>query len=660
MFNEVINDKDRNIIFFDIFDTIVSRKMEPEYLKKVWSVNIVKTFELSLTSVELYGLRNKIESELGLENHNMGNDYEFTYVSMIKSIYEELNEDIDYNLFLKKCVDTEIELESNVLYVNDDIIDLIRNLKKKNKKIYAVSDMYLSKDMLLEIFKRLNIFNMIDDIFVSCEYLKNKKSGELYKIVLKKLNVDASQVYMIGDNSLGDYEIPNSIGIKSVLLDRKEKYKFYSDFKLEYDEKNITNNFKKLKFKDTSQFENIIFSLYKFIERIYYRLIKENQTEVFFLSREGEYLKKLFDYYVKKQGNVKIKSHYLYVSRKSTYLPSLTKLSEEKFNALLNQYSYITINEFLKSLNFNENDIKCIYEEENKNRKNCDFNKKISDFRNSKEFKSLINNSVFKKIYESNRLEQKQNFIEYINDKTDSHEFYVVDIGWNGSIQNNIQNILGTNYIIKGLYFGLQRKDLKESIEKYGLVFTNSPCYNVEYNLYAENRTIYEIILGASHGSANKYVIKNNKVEVELFKKKEEEKIYNCLIHPIQDVMFDKFIQICNVLINKYFDNKKVDKLINQIHFDMIFNPSKLQYTFFNKIYHYENFGVFEFTEFNSKNKITFKRYIKENFKFFLRYKTYFYDTYWPMLKLHNYKLYLQMLIYRSIKKYQLKKDNVI
>ena len=92
----------------------------------------------------------------------------------------------------------------------------------------------------------------------------------------------------------------------------------------------------------------------------------------------------------------------------------------------------------------------------------------------------------------------------------------------------------------------------------------------------------------------------------------------------------------------------------------MLFLPNEEQLKFYNKIYHYENFGVFEFTEFNLKKKLSIKYYLKENLKYFIKHKAFFYDAFWPVLKLCNEKLYLQKALYVHGRKRSLKRKGVL
>ena len=651
--------KDTNVtnIFYDIFDTVVSRTVQPEYVKKMWSNNIVKIFNLDVTSCQLYQTRFDVEVELGEEAKANGHDCEIKYNDIIKRIFEKLSLDIDYDLFLEKCINEEIIIESHVLFVNQDILKGIKEYKKNKCKIYCVSDMYLTKKMITTIFKNLEIDSYFDDIFVSSEFLINKRSGKLYDLVLDKLKLKPSECIMIGDNKDKDCDVPISKGMNAKFIDRTKQYQKYEEFIAKNTPEQVEERLIELSKIDNENFNNIIFSLYNFIDKLYFKLKEYNYDEVFFLAREGEYLKKLFDYYVKNICNDNIKSHYLYVSRKSTYLPSLTPLKEEDFSFLLDQYSYVTVREFLSSLNLSKEDIHLI-EEDLKDL--FSFDNKIGWFKDSMELKILKRSEVFERLYEKARKEQNQLFKKYIKQHSNSKRIMIVDVGWNGSIQDNIQNILGDDYQVSGCYFGLCLRNMKYAGKKYGLIFSNYPYENKQYRLYFENRTIYEIICGASHGSANKYSLKKDgQVEVLLFSKKEEQEIYKNVVKPAQDKMFEKFKLITETLCNKYYDNKNVDKIFNKIQFDMLYNPSKEQLDFFDKIYHYENFGVFEFTTFNNKSKVGLKKHIREDVKFLLKYGTYFDDAFWPVLKLHNNNMKIPYLLYKNRRKRRYKKSDL-
>lgn len=675
-----LHDKNITTVFFDIFDTIVSRKIQPEYTKKVWANHLVKRLDLPQNILDVYNKRNKLETALGEKNANNGYDWEFTYDSLLEALYTELNIKIAKEEFKKIATEIEVEIESSVQVADVKMLNEIKRLRKEHKKIYCISDMYLSKQMLTQIFTNLGIIDLFDDIYVSCEYLKSKRSGNLYKLVLKELKLKAKECIMVGDNKLSDYDNAKSNGIKAIHLDRQENYKKYTDFLSEYNEQVIENKFIELSKTPCDNFEHIAFTLYQFTDKLYHYLRRNNYNEVFFLSREGEFLKKIFDEYQKNIYGKKLDTHYILVSRKSTYLPSLKKLDAEDFGGLLKQYLNSSISEFLGSLNLSKEDREEILEsyykdcQKLKNKPslskydqealeailNKDYNYKVSNLYKSSLLEILKNNKTFQKIYEKNRSEQNRLFKRYIEERTTNKRICVVDVGWNGSIQDNIQNALGAEYEINGCLFGLVSRENKVIKNKVGLIFSNYPDNSKNFQLFIENRTMFEILLGASHGSATRYVEKDGKVDVTTFEKQEEKDIYKNVVSKIQKDMFTINKELCHLLTNTYYDNYKINKLINKLHYNMVFKPTEIQCAFFNGIYHYENFGVFEFSKFNTTKKLSPKYYLKENIKFFVKYKSFFYDTFWPTLKLTNEKLYLQKLIYRNIKKYNLKRKGIL
>jgi HAD superfamily hydrolase (TIGR01549 family) len=652
-----------DIAFFDIFDTIVTRKVAPEYVKKIWASFLTKTLKINLNPNDLYAKRNEIEATLCKICGDNGFDLEFKYKDMVKELHQYLIElnliEKNYNEFFKICSELEIEIESNVQEVDQKIFDLIKFLKEKNKKVICISDMYLSKDMLMTIFENKGISKYIDDIYVSEQYSIAKRSGRLFKYVLDKNKIDPKKCIMIGDNKYSDYEIPKSLGINAFLLPRDDQRQIYEKFSSEINEANIYNKINEIiKAENKLLFVDTIYSLYNFIEKLYFKLLEDNAKDVIFFSREGEYLKKLFDEYQKTIFSRKIKSHYILVSRRSTYLPSLNKLKDEKFTTLFKQYNSISLVEFLKSLNFNTQEI-----EELKNSLNIktNFSKRINNFKISSVLKKLKNNKQFIMLYEEKRKTQNQMFKKYIKtlNLVDSKNIHVVDVGWKGSIQNNIQNIMKETKI-KGYYLGISVYDTSNLENKEGLLFHNYPYYTKNFSLFNENRPLYEIILGASHGSAECYYEEAGIVKTQTYHKKEEQDLFNNTISPIQDEMFEKFIEIKLTLQNRIYDFNKIEKIFNKQHYKMLFLAKKKDFEFFNNIYHYENFGFFSFTKFDDKKKLPFVRKIKEYLKYFLRHNIYISDYYWCQLKNYNNGLNLLIKIYALERYLVFKKKNII
>ena len=82
------------------------------------------------------------------------------------------------------------------------------------------TDMYLDSSTIEEILQNCG-YDLTDvPIYVSSEYGKTKRSGNLFRTVLEHEEVEAGKVLHIGDNLISDYLMPKKCGMKSFLYRR--------------------------------------------------------------------------------------------------------------------------------------------------------------------------------------------------------------------------------------------------------------------------------------------------------------------------------------------------------------------------------------------------------------------------------------------------------
>jgi len=362
-------------------------------------------------------------------------------------------------------------------------------------------------------------------------------------------------------------------------------------------------------------FKEFSTELIYFVKQLHSELIESKQKNVFFLAREGQFLKSIFDLIVKKEGS-QIKSHYLEVSRSSTFLPSLKCLKEETFQTLFRQYNNISGFEFLQNLNLEHIKNDLIVDIKVDKEKFC---LRINDFQQSKLLTSILNSEIFIKEYESKRLKQRQLIIDYITQYSDleNGNFCIVDVGWKGTIQDHLTKILGSeqkNITINGYYIGLLHPTgLSDISFKKGLIFSNDEKGKSRgYNIFNENRALYELILSADHGSAKDYQ-KNDKGIVTCAHQEFVEKDqFFTLIKPVQKSLFH---EISKIIVSDKYDIIDFHGLIKK-HRRLVFDPTLDEVEWFEKVFQFENFGLFENTEFITSNSrfskiIVLKRILK-------------------------------------------------
>ncbi|SFB47451.1 hypothetical protein SAMN05216312_109154 [Cohnella sp. OV330] len=662
----IIQNNNLKYVFFDIFDTILLRSVHPEYTKMIWAKRLSNELGHGSKAKDIYELRNQIELQIGEKNEQDGWDREFQYEQFSLRLYQVLEARnsikslYQYEDFHRKCLDIELDVELSVQLVDPQWIELITYIKSNTfLKVYCVSDFYLSSDSIRRLFQEHGILSYIDELIVSSDHLITKRSGRLYAHVFEKYGIEPSVVLMVGDNEHSDNMVPIQKGMKSFLIDRKSERTVYDDFMREYHISKQINNKDQL-FKIANQgrsqtpFHNIIFSLFYFIKKLHEELVFKRVNDVFFLSREGEYLKTLFDLYQQSEGfryAHRINTHYLKVSRKSTFLPSLKSLKEERFLTLFRQYRMISAYEFMASLNFEEHVIQTI-----KHQTDFDLFQKEEDFPTSECYRWLINNPDFSNYYENNRLEQNANFKEYVrelnpNYKTDG--LHIVDIGWKGTIQDHLWDIFNQEVCINGYYAGLIAEGNADSgNEKQGLLFSSIPIKSDYFGVFNENRAIFEIVLGASHGSAERYVLTEGTVVVHVNQNEKEMEIFNKIVSPMQREMLITFEELCRYFCLKSFDIEEDLAYFAEIHSQFVLHPNKKELTFFDQLYHYENFGVFEFTKFRtSDTKISTILKLRSMRRLAMNPNAFFRNSFWGPLTLKEQGLSFLIPLYAKYKR---------
>lgn len=176
-------------ISFDIFDTLIMRKT-------LYPDDVFEIIGSRINNKEFTALRREAMAKVSNAN--------------IYEIYDEYQKmtnisDDERNRLLK----LEISTEKSVLIPRVKMVEILNYAVSLGKKVYLISDMYFTKEILEEILNDLGVKGY-SDIFVSCEY-KVLKSQGLYRIYKEK--VQAPSYLHIGDNEEADGVYPKEQGI---------------------------------------------------------------------------------------------------------------------------------------------------------------------------------------------------------------------------------------------------------------------------------------------------------------------------------------------------------------------------------------------------------------------------------------------------------------
>lgn len=405
-------------------------------------------------------------------------------------------------------------------------------------------------------------------------------------------------------------------------------------------------------------FPEMTSSLFHFIERLYRVLIESKAEQVFFLSREGQPLLRMFEMYREKAGG-RMVSRYLEVSRRSSLLPSLLPLADESFDTLFRQYRRMSLLEFLSSLGLEA--------------WAGEFARALGlpagaealregDFPTSATFKVLKALPRFVELYESERLARRRAFVAYLSELSGGMppaRLVVVDVGWKGTIQDNLFALLcrdGDTPVrtVTGYYVGLVAAGAASPRnDKYGLLFSSVGVPSPKFRVFNENRALFEVLLAADHGSIVNYEFTADGRARAVRGEFEEGEMLASEVFPVQRHLFEHFERLLNEIPVLGKGRMLPFTEVVRAHARMVFNPTPRERAWFLSVFHVENYGVFERSHFASPESrpglIQRLRFLKQ----VLRRRDVGALGFWPWSTLYERGGALSAAIYAAIRRLQ-------
>ncbi len=565
--------KSVNTVFVDCFNTVLIKKISDNQIFLNWAGALEKQFTINSGLIYKQYKKNNLKLCLRalFQKGIFIENFELVLQELYKCFVKKDNKP-EKEIFIKSAREQFIEQLKNSLFLNDELISNLQRMKKQGSKLYLVSDYYCSGQIILELFRHFKIDALFDEIFVSCDLKKEKISGTIYKELVKKLNINPGRTLMIGDNFWSDLFMSRSCKLMSSNVKKIEN----SDFDNLIVNEKLNNIF--ALYDGKFNFSNQAFPLFLFTKRLYDELRKNDCRNVLFMSREGQYLKTLFEYYCEQlqktdKNYQPIKTHYFYGSRNSVMAASLRPLENEKFDLLFRFFKSMSIMAFMHSIGFSKEQINTVKEKYKYN-----INKFHVFFEKSKAFKALKENEVFKSIYDENRTKQSKAFALYLNSFNIDYKkegLTFVDIGYHGTMQDLIFRFLNEEVTLSG-YFIKNRTWSETNNSKLGLLSDkNVKLQGDQINKY--DAFNYEQFLRADHGRVLGYELTNeNSVNPIIDMDLDDAEVFENYVSPLQNQIFDKFTKIMDFAIE--YPQVDIEKYCIAYYYYTVKNKSGYDY----------------------------------------------------------------------------------
>lgn len=546
-----------DIVSFDIFDTLLLRNvLNPIDIFKIVENEYNKNYSETLRFKDL-----RIKAEEKARIRSKEEDITFD------DIYRVLEEDIGEKAKLLKVL--ELKIEQEFLIPNERMKQIFSYAKELKKKILIISDMYLSKDSLEKILKQCG-YSDYDELYVSSEIKVTKATGTIYSYIRKQHNIkDNVKWCHIGDNLISDVKNAELHGIKGVhykrLSEREvldEKYTIAESII-----KSIQIN-QKYQGKNEEYWYN--FGV-EFIAPIYIGFVSwlsgvvEGKDNLYFLARDGYIPHKLYNMIQAQNENLP-EGKYIYASRRGYQYPHLLKVHKNEAIAILTAFNSnlgqtITLKEILSNIGLDS--IKYLDKIHQFNIPSCDAPIEYGEsLHNVRKFLCHIWDDIELVLQEELKLLQE--YFKQVG--MDEYEkINIVDIGWRGSTQLAIKDILEKE--INGYYFGTLEN-------MYGDIMSNSYGYAFDLGVPLDKRSfimnnvmLYELIFSAPEKSLIKFKKEvNGNISPILKNVENNEEIYKYISYFQEGAMqvfkeYLKYVQYMDKL-NKAFCLKPFEDFI--------------------------------------------------------------------------------------------------
>ena len=639
---EIISDTSVRIVSFDLFDTLIFRKvMDPNYafrglkknklLKRLFSdpdqfFSIRKSYEIKARK---YFSKNK-------EDVTLEDIYRFSKLDK-KTISELIN--------------IELENENKLLIPNNHLAYWIEFAHSLNKKIIIISDIYYSYEQLSDIaFSKIKNFKLISNIYISSEIKKLKKTGNLFKHVLEKENVKPSEVVHIGDNITSDFNVPKTLGLKTIyygitksLYDIHERERYFIKNRIDYIQlirtisivrkKNFNNNIENTYYDIGSYVFGPV--LNNFCKWIFDIAKKNNISQINCITREGLFFNDILNYFKqlhKQFNNVSINT--IAASRASLFIPSFESDNLIPKNLV---YDDLTVSDIYSLFR-----IKCV-------------NNKITKFLNYSFIKSyykkidddLLCNIIEKDLRNNSDLIiskckiQLNLFVKYLNQIGFNPNSILFDFGGGGSILNAINSILKDRKPkINCLFYANQNSYLHSFKINSFLPLTDDVLTDVNYKIL-KLAPVIESLFNTDQKTTIGYNLLGEKVRpISTGSNFNIHKLYKAFEDGAKNYLLTSSKYSNDINYNSTVSQKLIKKIINRfLTFPTMYESNALSLLPFEKDYKSEN----KENLLNEESKTKFKEMGIPKYLYNIAYNTKFRwaSTIWPELELsrHNDKV---------------------
>lgn len=519
--------RDKDVVGFDVFDTLLRRRLEPETVKDLVARELARRLSTDGEPVDWRLLRHRrreLEAELGTESESEGDDHEFRlHEMMLRWIAQSGGAAADERLADTLC-DVELRLEKRATYPTPGIAAALAALRGQGRRLVFVTDIYLDIAAVRELLEHHGLAQYFDAGYCSSNERVTKRSGRLFELVLRREQVSAERFLFVGDNPYSDVDSPVRLGIDAVHVKDRDERKRRLRMQL-LDQLSAHNPYwagcraQEIVEADSPFIANdpspdyqlgllLAPAFLAFTQYVIEQARALGLQRLLFMSREGLTFLRMYRRIVPALGLAGAPdAAYVGVSRLATFLPSMDGLNWAEIERMWRQYDRQSMNRLLQNLSlpvdvFAAHARRCGFD---------DLDAPIEDPHAHAAFQTFLADAQVQADFTRCRDDARNMLCDYLRRKGlfSADAVGLVDIGWKATIQDNLARAIASapgRPALHGLYFGLVHVPTGDAPQsfKHGYMADTRRADWYE-NAIFKNGPVFEMFATARHGGVTGY-----------------------------------------------------------------------------------------------------------------------------------------------------------
>lgn len=487
----------------DVWDTLLRRDCHPECIKLATAQHLFLGWTNQLKhqfgdSWALYKARLESERTLAQQARAGGKDDEYEITQVLTHWTQAVFASTVPAGLPTRLAEVELSIEIARSYADPEISHFL--CAQKAEKTLFLSDFYMSAEMLGRLLASKGLDTLVSEGISSCDVGLNKRSGQIFEHLHAVLKLSPDQHVHIGDNEWSDVASPRALGVNALhYLPEAERAKRLACERL-FSSRDAL--FEHVRAECTTHVEDACKALSAkqaaaltlgaqaaplfigFALWIAEQAVHQNLDRLYFFTREGEFFHKVFCTlfpHDRLAGHDLPPTGILAVSRLSTFAPSMRDVSIQEMSRIWSLFKVQSISGLFATLGLDIWKFSAMLDTLGLKETQI-----ISDPENNSKLRKLFETPAFAGALRNALTSQATLLKSYLEQSglSGGGRVGVVDIGWRGTIQDNIALLVPEAHF-HGMYMGLRR------VINAQLANVSKAAYGIDENISSELSSLF-------------------------------------------------------------------------------------------------------------------------------------------------------------------------